>query len=158
MHDNVIKWKHYLRYWPFVQGIHRSPMNSPHKGQWLGALIFSLICAWISGWVNTIEAGNLKMPSCSLWRQCNVSVTFVFLWHIHDACHVTCSTFLSIDNHMKYPMLSMYDRFGQSSGMLVRVHQFKVSNIIKKTSKYFNPSSIVKSLFNKTQIYFGRIS
>ena len=39
-HDDVIKWKHFPRYWPFVWGIHRSPVNSPHKGQWRGALIF----------------------------------------------------------------------------------------------------------------------
>ena len=32
-HDDVIKWKHFLRYWPFVRGIHRSPVNSSHKGQ-----------------------------------------------------------------------------------------------------------------------------
>ena len=43
-HDDVIKWKHIPRYWPFVWGIHRSPVNSPHKGQWRGALMFSLIC------------------------------------------------------------------------------------------------------------------
>ena len=48
-HDDVIKWKHFPRYWPFVRGIHRSPVNSPHKGQWRGVLIFSLICAWING-------------------------------------------------------------------------------------------------------------
>ena len=42
-----------------VRGIHRSPVNSPHKGQWRGALMFSLICAWIKGWVNIREAGNL---------------------------------------------------------------------------------------------------
>ena len=28
--DDVIKWKHSLRCWPFVRGIHRSPVNSPH--------------------------------------------------------------------------------------------------------------------------------
>ena len=44
IHDDVIKWKHFPRYWPFVRGIHRSPVNSPHKGQWRGALMFSLIC------------------------------------------------------------------------------------------------------------------
>ena len=41
-------------------GIHRSPVNSPHKGQWRGALIFSLICVWINGWVNNREAGDLR--------------------------------------------------------------------------------------------------
>ena len=28
-------------YWPIVQGSHRSRVNSPHKGQWRGAWIFS---------------------------------------------------------------------------------------------------------------------
>ena len=45
---------------PFVRGIHRSLVNCPHKGQWRGALMFSLICSWISGWVNNREAGDLK--------------------------------------------------------------------------------------------------
>ena len=58
-HDDVIKWKHFSRYWPFVRGIQRSPVTSPHKGQWRGALIFSLICAWINGWVKNRGAGDL---------------------------------------------------------------------------------------------------
>ena len=60
LHDDVIKWKHFPRYWPFVRGIHRSMMNSPHKGQWREALMFSLICAWINDWVNNREAGDLR--------------------------------------------------------------------------------------------------
>ena len=61
LHDDVIKRKHFSRYWPFVRGIHRSPVNSPHKGQWRGALkFFFLICAWINGWVNNGEAGDLR--------------------------------------------------------------------------------------------------
>ena len=59
-HDDVIKWKHFPRYWSFVRGIHRSPVNSPHKGQWRGALMFSLICTRINGWVNNGEAGDLR--------------------------------------------------------------------------------------------------
>ena len=58
--DDVIKWTHFPRYWPFVRGIHRSPVNCPHKGQWRGASIFSLICAWINGWVNNRETGDLR--------------------------------------------------------------------------------------------------
>ena len=38
----------------------RSPVNSPHKGQWRGALWFSLICVWIIGWVNNRETGDLR--------------------------------------------------------------------------------------------------
>ena len=59
-HDDVIKWKHFPRYWPIVRGIHRPPVNSPHKGQWRGALMFSLIWAGMDGWVNNRKAGDLR--------------------------------------------------------------------------------------------------
>ena len=59
-HDDVIKWNHFPRYWPFVRGIHRPSVDSPHIGQWRGALVFSFICAWINGWVNNREAGDLR--------------------------------------------------------------------------------------------------
>ena len=60
MHDDVIKWRHFARYWLFERGIHRSPVNSPLKGQWRGALMFSLICVWTNGWENNREAGDLR--------------------------------------------------------------------------------------------------
>ena len=76
LHEDVIKWKHFPRYWLFVRGIHRSPVNSPHKGQWRGALMFSLICAWIrlskqscSWWFET--------PSRPLWRHYNMGGLWV---------------------------------------------------------------------------------
>ena len=77
-HDDVIKWKHFPRYWPFVRGIHRSPVNSSHKGQWREALMFSLICTWISGWVNTREAVDLRRNSA------------------HDDVTVMCSMFTGV--------------------------------------------------------------
>ena len=49
----------FARYWLFVRGIHRSPVNSPHKDQWLGALMLSLICACACAWVNNREACDL---------------------------------------------------------------------------------------------------
>ena len=70
IHGDVSKWKHFPCYWPVVRWIHRSPVNSPHKGQWRGALIFSVICAWINGWVNNRVAGDLT-PSHSLGRHRN---------------------------------------------------------------------------------------
>ena len=66
-HDDVIKWKHFPRYWPFVRGIHRSPVNSPHKGQWRGALMFSLnkrLSKQSWGW----WFESLSYP---LWGHCN---------------------------------------------------------------------------------------
>ena len=59
-HDDVIKWKHFPRYWPFVRGIHRSPVNYPYKGQWRGTLMFSFICVWRNGWVNNRKASDLR--------------------------------------------------------------------------------------------------
>ena len=57
-------WRHQLETFSallaIMRGIHRSPVNSPHKDQWCGALMFSLICVWINGWVNNREAGNLR--------------------------------------------------------------------------------------------------
>ena len=57
LRDDVIKWIYFPRYWPFVKGIHRW---DSHKSQWRRALMFSLICAWINGWVNNREAGDLR--------------------------------------------------------------------------------------------------
>ena len=68
-HDDIIKWKHFPRYWPFVRGIHRPPMNSPHKGQWRGALTFSLI--WINGWSKQWRRRWFETPSRPFWRYCN---------------------------------------------------------------------------------------
>ena len=59
-HDDIIKWKRFPRYLPFVWGIYRSPVNSPHNDQWHRALMFSSIRAWTNGWVNNREAGDLR--------------------------------------------------------------------------------------------------
>ena len=78
-HDDVIKWKLFPRYWPFVRRIHRSPVNSPHKGQWRGALMLSLISVWINDWVNNGEAGDLRR------YRIHYDVTVMFHgWHSHE--------------------------------------------------------------------------
>ena len=74
VHDDVIKWKRFPCYWPFVRGIHRSLVNSPHKGQWHWALMFSLICAWINGWVNNREAGDLRR------HRAHYDLTIMLMW------------------------------------------------------------------------------
>ena len=95
----VIKWKHFPRYWPFVRGIHLSPGNSPHKCQWRGACMFTLICAWINGWVNSREAGDLRrhgahydvsemttrqLQKCNMITQAsaNFEVSFLSLFYV----------------------------------------------------------------------------
>ena len=62
-HDDVIKWKHFPRCWPFVRGIHRSVTQSFD-------VFFDLRLSKQSwGWW-------FEPASCSLWRRCNVSVGF----------------------------------------------------------------------------------
>ena len=73
-HDDVIKWRHFPPYWPFVQGIYRLPVYVPHKGQCRGALMFSLTCAWINGWANNREAGDLRRHRA----HCVVTIKAVF--------------------------------------------------------------------------------
>ena len=62
--SETLWWRHQMKYfpcyWPFVLGIHRSPVNFPHKGQWRGDLKFSLISAWMNDWVNNREACDLR--------------------------------------------------------------------------------------------------
>ena len=52
--------KYFPRYWSFVRGIHRSPVNSPNQGQWRGALMFSLISNWTNSWANNGDTGDLR--------------------------------------------------------------------------------------------------
>ena len=35
-------------------------VDSPHKGQWHGALMFSLMCGWTNNWANNRDAGDLR--------------------------------------------------------------------------------------------------
>ena len=90
------KWKPFPHYWPFVRGIHRSPVNSPHKGQWRGALMFSLICVWINGWVNNREAGDLRRYRAHY----DVNVMFPRVWSLLFL--ITISVLYQRDNYKDY--------------------------------------------------------
>ena len=65
-HDDVIKWKHFTRYWSLVRGIHPSRVDSPHEGQWRRALFFFDL-RWTNGWANDWDAGDLTARQCLLW-------------------------------------------------------------------------------------------
>ena len=81
-------------------GLPRWPVNSPHKGQWRGALLFSLISAWMNDWVNNREAGHFRrrdahydvtvmVPSCLLDTHNNL----IFLYYSGSPKH--CVTWTS---------------------------------------------------------------
>ena len=68
-HDDVMKWKYFPRYWPFVREFTGEfPSQRPATRSFD---FFSLISAWINGLINNREAGDLRQtPSRSLWRHC----------------------------------------------------------------------------------------
>ena len=103
-HDDVIKWKHLPRYWPFVRGIHRSPVNSPHNGQWRGALLFSLICVWINGWVNNREAGDLSR------------------YRAYYDVTVMCQWWITVNEHIIILILHIYQHFWVSEELSLCIH------------------------------------
>ena len=92
-HDDVIKWKHLPRYWPFVRGIQRAPVNSPRKGQWRGNLMFSFICAWINAWVNNHVAGNLRSHRAHYDAILMVYAAYSRILHLS----MYCAKFYSLD-------------------------------------------------------------
>ena len=64
-HQKISWWRHQVETFSALQAICVVnspvwPVNSPHKGPWRGALMFSLICPWINSWVNNREAGDLR--------------------------------------------------------------------------------------------------
>ena len=74
--NNFIRLLRYLYIWGLtVVGFHMMTSSNgniflvtghlygeftPHKGQWRGALMFSLICVWINSWGNNCQAGDLR--------------------------------------------------------------------------------------------------
>ena len=66
LHDDVIKWKHFPCYLPFV----RVTTDHPLTKAVTRTLMFSLMGAWTNGWANNRNA-MFDTPSCSLWLHCN---------------------------------------------------------------------------------------
>ena len=54
-HDDVIKWKHFPRYWPFVRGIHRSAQRPVTR---IFDVFFDLHLN--KSWVNNGGAGDFR--------------------------------------------------------------------------------------------------
>ena len=67
-HDDVIEWRHFLHYWPFVRGIHRSPVDSPHKSQWHFNVSFDVCLN--KPFSKPSRCWRFETPWCALWHHC----------------------------------------------------------------------------------------
>ena len=126
-------------YWllALCEGIHWSPVVSHHKGQWRGALMFSLICVRTKSWANNGDTGDLRrhrdqydvskmQPKLSrinksmspLWKDFN------YLWHVYTAVY-------KISNIFVFPIINT----GHYS------QQFTYINIILPATKLFSAST-----------------
>ena len=78
-------WRHQMETFSVLlalcAGTSPVPVNSPHKGQWRGALMFSLIYAWINDWVNNRETGDLR-------RQCGHYDVIVMQFHANFTINI----------------------------------------------------------------------
>ena len=117
-HDDVIKWKHFPVYWSFMQGIHRSPVTSLRKGQCRGALMFSLICARINGWVNTGEAGD--------WRRHHAHYDVIVMALTHLRCIV-------------FTLWCILTSSPQAHILLLTIQMFKLHPLNLISNVYGNP-------------------
>ena len=107
------KWRHQMETFSTLLAICAG--NSPdtgHKGQWRGALMFPLICAWINGWVNNREADDFEMPSRLLWRHCNGLVPYDLVrvnisWYILNGIKLVLWRYI----HYLYEWKRVYDAF-----------------------------------------------
>ena len=86
LYNGVIKWKTNPRYWPFVRGIHRSPVNSPHKAS--DAELWCFLCSPLNKhsskqsldwWFETLSRPLWRPHNGEIWVECRA---FHFImWH-----------------------------------------------------------------------------
>ena len=106
-------------WWRHQMGTFSASLNSPHKGQWRGALRFSLICAWINGWVNNRETGDLRrhrahndvivmncydITVCKHWHQYNKTI---FVTHNSNNYNSTTITRI-LERYVSSPLAIKY--------------------------------------------------
>ena len=92
VHDDVSKWKHFPRNWPFVRGIHRSPVNSPHRGQWRGAKTLNWSMYHLTG---TVSSSYTK-------AHCGVDILFPVRWHTTKMTFTSCGDIGLLQRPLNY--------------------------------------------------------
>ena len=82
-HYDVFKWKRFPRYWPFARGIHRSPVDSHHKGPVTRSFGVSFDLHLNKRLSKQSRRQWDDTPSHSLWRHCNATELKYGLWNLY---------------------------------------------------------------------------
>ena len=101
VHDDVSKWKRFPRHWPLCEVKPSVTGGFLQKGQWHGALTFSLVCASTNGWANNRDAGQLRRHGV----HCDIIVMYFlssplarsFMWPIYHISQVYLAGTAAID-------------------------------------------------------------
>ena len=143
-HNNVIRRKHFPCYWPFVRGIHWSLVDSPHKGQWCRALMFSLMCTWTNAWTNMGIACDLSSHVVHVTSLlCQSSPRHIFfiwcLFYVDSPTHVLPGQMLNywktlippliheheLENYNFHYNIIMYATITQHVNVIFNYYQYK---------------------------------
>ena len=106
----------------FFEGNPRWLVDSHHKGQWRGALVFSLICTWTNYWAKN-ETPVIWNAIVSLWSNCN-EWRHVAIWRqlpkfqIYKRIDIFIDTFLSITQFKSLKLLRGF-RFSASQNISI---------------------------------------
>ena len=113
----------------FVRRIHRSPVNFPHKGQWRRALMFSLICAWINGWINNRDASDLRRHRAHYDVTIMLQISII---HVSISCFAFQLRLLTLPN----VALIHFTQYGDNCLTVCGIDLF-TSDILSLKSEYF---------------------
>ena len=135
-HDDVIKWKQFPRYRPFVLGNHRQLVNSSHKGQWRGALIFFHLClnkrlskqSW--GWWFETQTFIWLIVLREIMLRCCICISVY--WY-HDPVNPLCAKFSKWTNIFTFDVIPLHWHETGSwspSSSKTRTYSFYLVNIM----------------------------
>ena len=150
-------------------------MNFPHKGQWRGALRFSLIFVRINGWANNREAGHLRryrahydvmvmtMPVFWVYWHANIDIAAFISLHFEKICGciyifkiyqleymlmILWKYFISVKN-MHWWLDMCYEQILVTLNMYISIYSFGITNLIR-------PFVLISAKVYTFQIYLLR--
>ena len=69
--ERYVTWIRFMKYFPrhspLCEGNPRITDDSPHKGQWCVAMMFSLMCVWTKVCANSRDAGDFNVEHNQPW-------------------------------------------------------------------------------------------
>ena len=113
-------WRHHMETFSVLLAIcaGNSPVPMNSKGQWRGALMFSLICARMNGWVNNGEAGDLRLH----WVHYDLIVMWYVICSIEIALH---NSYREHGQHVVWLMdILVYSSDKRGSSSTRKLYQF----------------------------------